>query len=354
MQATIETSATEAFAGRVLGDLGAAVSAALVYLGDRLGLYRALAAHGRLTPAELAARAGIAERYAREWLANQAASEYLDYDPATGRFELPEAHAAVLADEASPFLMVGGFVSNAAIFQIIDRLEEAYRTGDGVSYGCQDARLFHGIERFFAPTYRACLVQEWIPAAEGVHAALRAGGTVADVGCGHGAAILLMAAAFPGARFVGYDEHAGSVATARERARTAGCGDRASFETGTAHELPEAAFDAVAFFDSLHDMGDPVGAAARARRALKPGGTLMVVEPRAGDRLEQNLNPIGRAYYGFSSLVCTPASLSQAGRCGLGAQAGEARLREVLSQAGFASIRVAAESPFNMVLEARP
>jgi SAM-dependent methyltransferase len=354
MQATLDMQRTERFAGQVLGDLGAAVSAALVYLGDRLGLYAALAEGEALTPGELAERCSIDARYAREWLANQAASGYVEYDAQAGRFRLPEEHAAVLADETSPFSMVGGFVSNAAVFQALDRLEQAYRDGAGVAYQEHDARLFHGIERFFGPTYRNCLVQSWLPALEGVVAALEAGATVADVGCGHGRSILLMAEAFPRARFVGFDDHAGSIDTARRRAEAAGLNGRARFERAAAHELPEAAFDVVAFFDALHDMGDPVRAASCARRALRPGGTLMVVEPRAGDRLEDNLHPVGRAYYGFSALVCCPASLSQPGRCGLGAQAGEARLREVLARAGFRTIRLAAETPFNMVLEAKP
>jgi SAM-dependent methyltransferase len=353
MQATMDMERNEQFAGRVLGDLGAAVSAALVYLGDRLGLYTALAEAGPLTPSELAERCSIGERYAREWLANQAASGYVEYASCTGRFHLPEEHAAVLADETSPFAMIGGFVSNAAIFQALDRLERAYREDDGVAYHEHDARLFHGIERFFAPTYRNALVQSWLPALEGVVERLEQGGTLADVGCGHGRSILLMAEAFPAARFVGFDDHEGSLETARGRAQTAGLNGRARFERAAAHELPEAAFDVVAFFDSLHDMGDPVSAAQSARRALKPGGTLMVVEPRAADRLEDNLHPVGRAYYGFSALVCCPASLSQEGRCGLGAQAGEARLREVLVRAGFGTIRRAAETPFNIVLEAR-
>lgn len=353
METTIDTQTTETFAGRMLEDLGAAVTAALVYLGDRLGLYRALAEHGPLSPLELAEHCSVAERYAREWLANQAASTYLDYDAATGRFRLPPEHAAVLADETSPYLMVGGFVSNAAIFQSIDELERAFRTGEGVSYHQHDERLCHGIERFFAPTYRASLVQSWLPALEGVVDALESGATVADIGCGHGATLLLMAEAFPRARFVGYDDHPGAIETARLRATEAKVCDRVRFEAVGPGGLPENAFDVVAFFDSLHDMGDPAGAAVSARRALKPGGTLMVVEPRAGDRLEDNLNPVGRAYYGFSTLVCTPASLSQEGRCGLGAQAGEARLREVLTRAGFRSIRRAAETPFNLVLQAR-
>lgn len=353
MEATIDSNRTEAFAERVQGELAAAVSAALVYLGDRLGLYRALARAGALTPAELAQRCSIAERYAREWLANQAASRYLDYDPESGRFALPEEHAAVLADEDSPYSMAGGFVSNAAVFQVLDRLEEAFRTGEGVGYHAHDPRLFHGIERFFRPAYRTSLVTSWLPALEGVVERLEAGVAVADVGCGHGTTIFLMAEAFPRASFAGYDDHAGSIETARRRAAAAGLGERVRFETAPADGLPEEAFELVAFFDSLHDMGDPVGAAASARRALRPGGTLMVVEPQAGDRLEENLHPVGRAYYAFSTLVCTPASLSQEGRRGLGAQAGETRLREVLTRAGFRSIRRAAESPFNMVLEAR-
>jgi len=353
MQATLDPTRVDAFAGQLLGDLGATVSGALVHLGDRLGLYRALAQDGPATSAELAGRTGTFERYVREWLGNQAASGYLLYEPASERYTLPPEHAAVLADEQSPAFMIGGFDSAAAVFQVLGRLEEAFRTGEGVGWHEHDHRLFCGTERFFGPAYRSHLLATWIPALEGVESKLERGGRVADVGCGHGLSSILIAGRYPAAEVTGFDVHDGSIEMARDRARGAGLQDRVRFERATAQEFRGGPYDLVAVCDALHDMGDPEGAARNVRSQLAPGGTLMVVEPMAGNRVEDNLNPVGRAYYGFSTLVCTPGSLAQEGRCGLGAQAGEARLREVLARAGFRQVRLAAETPFNMVLEAR-
>lgn len=351
-QTTIDTERVEAFGGRILGDMGTSITSALVVLGDRLGLYEALAKRGSSTSETLAAETGTAERYVREWLANQAAAGYVDYDPATQRYTLPVEHAAVLADETSPAFLVGGFVSAHALFRSLDKIENAFRTGEGVGWHEHDHRLFHGTERFFRPGYRANLVDAWLPALDGVREKLEAGAQVADVGCGHGASTLLMAEAFPRSSFVGFDYHADSVGKAGQRAKEMGIEDRVRFETAGAADF-EGEFDLITIFDALHDMGDPLAAATRVAGQLKPDGTFMLVEPMAGDRLEENLHPVGQAFYGFSTLCCTPASLGQDGRCGLGAQAGEARLREILSRAGFSRIRRAAQTPVNLVLEAR-
>jgi SAM-dependent methyltransferase len=354
MQETIDLNRVEAFAGQMLGDLGATVSGALVHLGDRLGLYRAMAAAGPLTSQELADRTGTAERYVREWLGNQTASGYVHYDRESGRYVLPPEHAAVLADETSPAFMVGGFGAAVALFQILERAEDVFRSGEGVGWHEHDPRLFCGTERFFGPAYRTHLVTSWIPALEGVQQKLARGARVADVGCGHGLSTLLLAEAFPNSELIGFDVHNESIATARNRAREAGLEGRVRFERATAQAFPGEGYDLVTICDALHDMGDPEGAVRNIRKRLAPDGTLMIVEPMAGDCLEDNLNPVGRAYYGFSTMICTPASLSQHGRCGLGAQAGEAKLREVLTAAGFRRIRRATETPVNIVLEAKP
>jgi SAM-dependent methyltransferase len=353
MQQTIDTDRINAFTFQILGDLGATVSAALIYLGDKLGLYRAMADSVPLSSIELAERTGTEERYVREWLGNQCASGYIEYDPTLETYRLPPEHAAVLADESGPAFMAGGFAMAVGVFQILDKAEQAFRSGEGLDWGEHDHRMFCGVERFFGPAYRTLLVSDWIPSLDGVQAKLQAGGRIADVGCGHGAAAILMAQAYPNSTVVGIDVHPASIEIARQRAEAAGVGDRVSFECATAQSHIGKDYDLIAFFDCLHDMGDPHSAAKRAREALAPGGTLMLVEPMAGDRLEDNLNPVGRTYYGFSSLICTPASLAQEGRCGLGAQAGEARLRDVLTSAGFQDIRRSAETPVNLILEAR-
>jgi len=348
-------SAVQEFVQRAFGDIGGALTASLVVIGDKLGLYRALAAGGPATPAELAERTKTAERYVREWCAAQAASEYLTYDPATGRYTLPEAHAVALTDESSPACVLGGFQGMTAATRIVPRIIEAFRTGHGVGWHEHDPNLFEGTERFFRPGYNAHLVPEWIPALEDVGPKLRAGAHVADIGCGHGASTIILAQAFPRSRFVGFDYHAPSIESARRRARDAKVDDRVRFEVASAKDYPgRGEYDLVAFFDCLHDMGDPVGAAAHVRETLKEDGTWMLVEPFAHDRVEDNLNPLGRVFYSVSTLVCTPASLSQEVGAALGAQAGEARLRGVLEKAGFTRIRRATETPFNLVIEARP
>jgi SAM-dependent methyltransferase len=351
-QQPVDEVRLNAFLGKVVGELGAAASAILVRLGDRLGLYRAMADGGPTTPAELADRTGTHERYVREWLANQAAGGYVTYDAGTGTYALPPEQALALASDDSPASVQGAFQVLAAMAKAEARVADRFRTGDGLSWSDQDGELFEGTERFFRPGYAAHLVREWIPALDGVEAKLVGGARVADVGCGHGASTILMAEAYPRSTFAGYDNHAASIASARARAARAGVADRVTFEVADAAAFPGSGYDLVAHFDSLHDMVDPVGAARRVRSALAPGGTWMLVEPRAGDRVEQNLNPVGRLFYAASTLICVPNSLAQHGLA-LGAQAGDARLREVVLQAGFASFRRAAETPFNVVLEAR-
>ena len=349
----IDEQKLEAFIGHAATELGAALNAALVTLGDELGLYKAMADGQPVAPAELAARTGTQERYVREWLNVQAASGFVTYDAEAAAYVLPPEHALVLADESSPFLMTGSFQSANAAVAARERLPERFVDGEGIGWHEHHHGLWHGVERSFGVGYRAALVAEWLPALDGVVAKLDAGGLVADVGCGHGLSTILMAQAFPASRFVGIDYHAESIATARKRAVEAGVADRVTFEVAGASDFPGEGYDLVAFFDAFHDLGDPLGAARRAADALAPGGTCMLVEPFAGDRVEDNLNPIGRLYYGFSTLVCTPGSLSQPGRAGLGTQAGEAVLREVLQAGGFGAVRRAAETPLNLVLEAR-
>ena len=353
MQQTLDNTRIQDFASKLLGDLGATVSAALIHVGDRLGLYRALADAGPLSSVNLAERTGTSERYVREWLANQCASGYVEYQPATLTYLLPPEHAAVLADEDSQAFMVGGFEAAVGVYQILDKVEHAFRTDEGIDWGDHDSRMFCGVERFFGPAYRSHLVQEWLPALEGVQRKLEAGARVGDVGCGHGRAATLIAQAYPSSTVVGIDVHAASIEAARTGAVDAGVTDRVRFECASAQDYTSRDFDLIAFLDCLHDMGDPHAAAAHAYQALREDGTLMLVEPMASDRLEDNLNPVGRTYYGFSTLICTPASLAQRGRCGLGAQAGEARLREILTRAGFRTVRRVAETPFNLILEAR-
>ncbi|MBX6375310.1 MAG: methyltransferase domain-containing protein [Acetobacteraceae bacterium] len=345
----------DAFIGRFLGDVGALMTAATVLVGERLGLWRALAGAGPVDSVELARRTGTAERAVREWLAAQAAAGYLDYDPRSERYTLPPEQALVFADEASPAYMMGVFDIAASVWRDEPRITESFRHGRGLGWHERDACLFCGTERFFRTSYNHQLVQNWLPALGGVVGKLDAGASVADVGCGHGASTVIMGRAYPNSRFTGFDYHAASVAAAREAAERAGVASRVAFETAAAKEVPtDRGFDLVCLFDCLHDMGNPVGAAAHLRRTLKPDGTLMVVEPMARDRVEDNLNPVGRVYYAASTLVCTPASLSQEVGAALGAQAGPARLTEVLRQAGYGRVRIAAETPFNMVLEARP
>jgi 2-polyprenyl-3-methyl-5-hydroxy-6-metoxy-1,4-benzoquinol methylase len=342
------------FVFRAVDEVGATLNAALVVMGDRLGLYRALAGTGGLSPEELAQRTGAAERYVREWLNAQAAGGYVAYDPESGRYTLPPEQTVALTQSDSPAYLPGFF--QIALGSVIDspRIVEAARSGEGVGWHEHVHDVHEGCERFFRPGYNAHLVAEWLPALEGVVDKLAQGGRVADVGCGHGASTILMAQAFPRASFVGCDYHDASIETARERARDAGVSDRAHFQIEPAAAYSGADYDLVTMFDCLHDMGDPVGAARHVLSTLKPDGTWMIVEPNAGDRIEDNLNPVGRAYYAFSTLLCTPASLSQEVGLALGAQAGEARIRDVVQAGGFTRFRRVAETPFNLVFEARP
>lgn len=339
--------------GRAITDFGATSLAALVVIGDRLGLYRALATGGALSAAELAASTGTHERYVREWLNAHAASGYVHYLADSGRYQLSAEQAMLFAQEDSPAFIVGGFQTALAAGRIVDRLTDAFRTGDGIGWHEHHPDMFPGCARFFRVGYLNHLVQEWIPALDGVQARLEAGIRVADVGCGVGYSTLIMARAFPKSQFIGFDYHAESIDAATGHARDAGL-TNVRFEIGRAQDFPGTDFGFVTVFDALHDMGDPTAASRHVRRSLSPDGTWMIVEPYAGDRIEENLNPVGRAYYAASTLLCTPCSLSQEGRMGLGAQAGEARLRSVVTAAGFSRFRRALHTPVNLILEARP
>jgi len=355
MSATqVDQAKLEAFMGQAVTDMGAVISAPLMLIGERLGLYRAMAHSGPLTSSELAERSGAAERYVREWLANQAAGGYVSYDPETERYTLPDEHALALADEDSPFYILGIYDLIASLYADEEEITEAFRSGEGMGWHEHDHRLFRGTERFFRPGYRGSLVADWIPALEGVREKLERGAKVADIGCGHGASTIIMAEAFPNSEFFGFDYHADSIERAHQAAKEAGVDDRITFATDAAKEYPGHGYDLVCAFDCLHDMGDPVGAAAHVLQTLKPDGTWMIVEPFANDSVADNLNPVGRIFYGASTVICTPASLSQEVGLALGAQAGEARLREVLEQGGFTRVRRATETPFNLILEARP
>jgi len=342
------------FVFRAVDEVGATLNAALVVMGDKLGLYRALAGNGGLTPAELAERTGTAERYVREWLNAQAAGGYVEYDPDSGRYTLPPEQTVALTDSSSPAYLPGFF--QIALGSVIDspKILDVARSGAGFGWHEHVHDVHEGCERFFRPGYNAHLVGEWLPALEGVVEKLERGARVADVGCGHGASTILMAQAFPNSTFVGSDYHADSIETARARAQEAGVADRVQFVVEPAAAYAGSGYDLVTTFDCLHDMGDPVGASRHVLGTLKPDGTWMIVEPYAGDRVEDNLNPVGRAYYSFSTLLCTPASLSQEVGLALGAQAGEARIRDVVRAGGFTRFRRAAETPFNLVFEARP
>ncbi len=351
---SIDQAKLDEFMGRFVGDLGAAMSAALVVIGDRLGLYRAMADGTPVSAEELAERTGTDPRYVREWLSNQAAGGYVSYDPAGEAFFLTPEQSLALAQEGSPAFVPGAFQVATALTKDEEKIADAFVGRHGVGWHEHHHDLFAGTERFFRPGYAANLVSGWIPALDGVEAKLRSGVRVADVGCGHGASTILMAQAFPGSRFVGFDYHEPSISRARRAAIEAGLDDRVSFEVASAKQYPGGGYDLVAMFDCLHDMGDPVGAAAHVLETLAPDGTWLIVEPYAGDRLEDNLGPVGRVFYGASTLVCTPASRDQEVGLALGAQAGEARLREVVTAGGFTRFRRATETPFNLVLEARP
>jgi 2-polyprenyl-3-methyl-5-hydroxy-6-metoxy-1,4-benzoquinol methylase len=340
---------------RVLGDIGATMTAPLVVLGDKLGLFRALAeADSPISAIDLAQRTGLSERYLREWLAGVAAAGYVSVDAKADQFFLSDAQRLVFGDEQSPVCMLGGFELAVSTARAAQSIADAFRSGEGVAWHSHDAGVFSGTERFFRPAYTTHLVRAWIPALDGVEAKLLRGARAGDVGCGHGVSTLIMARAYPSSSFVGFDTHPSSIERARARATELGMGERCTFEIASGKTFPGPRYDLVTCFDCLHDMGDPAGAAAHIRKSLKDDGTWMICEPMAGDRLEQNLNPVGRLYYAASTMICVPTSLSQEVGTALGAQAGEARLREVILKGGFTSVRRAAETPFNMIMEARP
>jgi len=347
----VDQKRLEEFMHRAVADLGAAASAALVLIGDRLGLYKALA-RGPATALELSRRTGTAERYVREWLANQAAGGYVAYDAATERYSMTPEQVMALAQEDSPVFLPGAFAILEAMWKAEPRIQENFQNGAGLPWTQQDPSLFEGTERFFRPGYLAHIEKEWIPALDGVERKLRAGARVADVGCGHGASTVIMAKAWPNSTFTGFDFHVGSIETARRRAAAAGVDDRVRFEVAAATDFPGERYDLVAHFDCLHDLPDPVGAARRAREALAPDGTWMIVEPYAGDSLTDNMNPVGRLFYAASTMLCVPNALAFS-EGALGAQAGEARIGAVVLQSGFGSFRRATETPFNLVFEAR-
>jgi SAM-dependent methyltransferase len=351
---TIDEQKLEQFMGQFVQDMGAAATAPLVVIGDKLGLYKAMADGAPVTPAELAERTGCHERYLREWLCQQAASGYVEYDAADATFRLPPEQALALAHDDSPAFIPGAFQLIAAIVKDEPHITERFRSGEGFGWHEHDHDLFEGTERFFRPGYLANLVDSWLPSLDGVVEKLEAGALVADIGCGHGSSTILMAQAYPASTFVGTDYHEGSIEAARRAAERAGVADQVTFEVSAAKALDGGPYDLVCVFDALHDMGDPVGAARHVRSQLADDGTWLVVEPFAGDAIEDNLNPVGRVFYAGSTMLCTPASLSQEVGLALGAQAGERRLAEVLRAGGFSRVRRSAETPFNLVLEVRP
>jgi SAM-dependent methyltransferase len=340
------------FLGKVIGDFGASLSSALVYIGQKLGLYKTMSEVGPTTPAELAQHTNTNERYVREWLINQAAGGYVEYDAESGRYSLSPEQAVALTDELSPFYVGGGFFVIKAMTHAVSRIEDHFRNGGGMLWGEHDPDLFIGTERFFRPGYSAHLVATWIPALTGIEEKLKAGGKVADVGCGHGASTIIMAGAYPNSQFWAYDNHEASINHAREAAKAAGVSDRVNFEVANAQNIPNNGYDMIAFFDCLHDMGDPVGACRRAAEVLATDGSALIVEPMAGNTVEENFNPIGRTFAGASTLCCTSNSLALNGPA-LGAVAPESAIREAVLAGGFKQFRRATETPFNRIFEAR-
>jgi len=351
--AELDEAALMAFVFRAVDEVGASLNCALVVMGDRLGYYRALADRGPLTAPELAQATGTGERYAAEWLNAQAAGAFVTYDPTTGRYTLPPEHVVALTDESSPAFLPGFFQIAFGTISDASRIFDRAREGDGLGWGDHNHDVHEGCERFFRPSYAANLLPSWLPSLTGVVPKLERGARVHDLGCGHGASTVLMAEAFPASTFVGSDAHGESIGVARERAIEAGVSDRVEFEAVSSTSVAGSGYDLVTVFDALHDMGDPVGCARRVHDLLADDGTWMIVEPAAGDRIEDNLNPVGRAYYGFSTLLCTPASLSQDVGLAIGTQAGPARIRDIVTAAGFSQFRIAAQTPFNNVLEVR-
>lgn len=351
--AVIDQTKLDAFLARAFGDLAAGYGGVMVSLGMKLGLFKAMAGAGPISAAELAARAGCAERYVREWLNAQVAGGYVEYHSVSGTYELSPEQAMVLADDESPIYLPHAWQVPASMWFDEHKAIEAFRTGEGVAWGEHDDRLYCGVAAFYRNAYRGSLVSQWLPALDGVVERLSAGITVADIGCGHGHSTLLMAEAFPRSRFHGFDVHEASIEEARRHATEAGLGERATFEVARATGYPGEGYDLVCFFDSLHDMGDPVAAARYAESVLAPGGTVMLIEPFANDRLEDNVSPVARLYYAASTTLCCAHAIADGGQLVLGAQAGEARLAEVFRKAGFRHFRRAAETPFNLILEAR-
>src|SRR5271154_2638998 len=349
---TIDPDKLNALLGQAVQDMGAAMQAPLIVIGDKLGLYRAMGDGEPVTPGQLAQRTGTAERYIREWLNANAAGKYVEYDAANGTYFMSPEQALALAQDNTPIHLPGFYHMLASLMKDEEKITEIYRTGKGMAWHEHEKGLFEGCERFFRPTYLANLVSSWIPALEGVEAKLKAGARVADIGCGHGASTVLMAKAYPASKFFGFDYHVPSIEKAREKAKAAGVADRVTFEVAQAKAFPGKDYDLVAFFDCLHDMGDPVGAAGHVKTTLAPGGTWMIVEPFANDDTAANHNPIGRIFYSASATVCVPCSLAQEVGLGLGAQAGPARLGSGVRGGGFAHFPKATETPFNMVFEA--
>lgn len=345
----------EAFLGQFVSDFGAMASGVMIAIGYRLGLYKTMKDAGPLSSEQLAQKTDTAERYVREWLNNQVAGNYIQYNSDNDTYQLPPEQAMVLANEESPFYLVPGMVEGIpSLWADEDKVIKAFKTGEGIGWHQHDHRLFYGTEYTFKPGYKAYLANSWIPAMEGVEEKLIKGAKIADIGCGHGASTIAMAEAYPNSKFWGFDYHIESVETARQRAKEVGVEDRVSFEVFSAKDFPGDNYDLICFMDCFHDLGDPLGAAEKAFKALKKDGTLMLVEPYAGDQLEDNINPVGRMFYAFSTTICCANSLSQEVGAALGAQAGEEKLGDIVKQAGFTQFRKATETPFNLILEAKP